>query len=320
MPRRGRGEVLIDLESDGDEDVLTFFLLPLVASKSKRSRTNRRTTVTMRGNSKRALPSFYDNLPKNKSSRIATSRRNKANQDKLDTGIFESYMEYVLHLYFFLECCLLFWKHLVLLLLSQGSLERLDEDKKSAYAYLDSLWFNMYYRGHNKPNVLKWIKAKRIFSRQYVFVPMVCCGHWSLLVLCHFNETDCSDAKKGPRMIVLDSLNTTDPTRLQSVIRRFIVDIYKTEEREESEQFINKIRLEFPKVPQQNGDECGIYVLYFIQCFLQNKNLAEVLKNKRLEEDFGQLFEDGWFNPEEIENFRKDIHLFQANQNDKTEE
>ncbi|KAK3119945.1 hypothetical protein QOZ80_9AG0678400 [Eleusine coracana subsp. coracana] len=247
----------------------------------------------MRGNSKRALPSFYDNLPKNKSSRIATSRRNKANQDKLDTGIFESYMEDL-------------WR-------------RLDEDKKSAYAYLDSLWFNMYYRGHNKPNVLKWIKAKRIFSRQYVFVPMVCCGHWSLLVLCHFDETDCSDTKKGPRMIVLDSLNTTDPTRLQSVIRRFIVDIYKTEEREESEQFINKIRLEFPKVPQQNGDECGIYVLYFIQCFLQNKNLAEVLKNKRLEEDFGQLFEDGWFNPEEIENFRKDIHLFQANQNDKTE-
>ncbi|WP_323174833.1 hypothetical protein, partial [Natrialba sp. PRR66] len=74
-----------------------------------------------------------------------------------------------------------------------------------------------------------------------------------------------------------------------SVIRRFIGDIYKTEERKETKQFINKIRLEFPKVPQQNGDEGGIYVLYFIQSFLQNKNLAEVLRNKRLEEDFGQL-------------------------------
>ena len=99
---------------------------------------------------------------------------------------------------------------------------------------------------------------------------------------------------------------------------RFIVDIYETEEREESKQFINKIRLEFPKVfisiapssslslllksrfvmvlpkitlqvPQQNGEECGIYVLYFIQCFLQNKKLAEVLENKKLEEDFTQL-------------------------------
>ena len=43
------------------------------------------------------------------------------------------------------------------------------------------------------------------------------------------------------------------------------------------------------QVPQQNGEECGIYVLYFIQCFLQNKKLAEVLENKKLEDDFTQL-------------------------------
>ncbi|TVU25865.1 hypothetical protein EJB05_28378 [Eragrostis curvula] len=282
MGRRGHEEVIIDLEKDSDEN----------ECKSKRPRTSKRTTVTRRGNSKNALPSFYHNLPQN-SSRNASSRRNKDNQDKLDTDIFESYLEDL-------------WK-------------RIDEDKKSSYAYFDSLWFNMYYRGHNKPNVLKWIKAKRIFSRQYVFVPMVCCGHWRLLVLCHFDETDCSETKKGPRMIVLDSLNSTDPA-LQSVIRKFIFDIYKIEEREESKQFINKIRLEFPKVPQQNGDECGIYVLYFIQCFLQNENLAEVLGNKKLEEDFSQLFEDGWFNPEELENFRKDIHSFQASRNNKAEE
>ena len=46
-------------------------------------------------------------------------------------------------------------------------------------------------------------------------------GHWSLLVLCHFDETNCSDIKKGPRMIVLDSLNTADPTRFQSAIRKY---------------------------------------------------------------------------------------------------
>lgn len=52
--------------------------------------------------------------------------------------------------------------------------KRIDEDKKSAYTYFDSLWFNMYNSGQNKSNVLKWIKAKKIFSRQYVFVPIVC--------------------------------------------------------------------------------------------------------------------------------------------------
>jgi Ulp1 family protease len=43
------------------------------------------------------------------------------------------------------------------------------------------------------------------------------------------------------------------------------------------------------QVPQQNSDECGIYVLYFIQSLLQNENIAEVLGNKRLDEDFGKL-------------------------------
>lgn len=222
------------------------------------------------------------------SNRIASSKRDKTNQDKLDTHIFDLYIEDL-------------WKHI-------------DEDKKSSYAYLDSLWFNSYINASDekKSKILKWTKSLKIFSRQYVFVPIACWGHWSLLVLCHFDETDCSDTKKGPRMLLLDSLNQTDPTRLQSDIRRFIRGIYETEEREESVQFINKIRLEFPKVPQQNGEECGIYVLYFIHCFLHSKKLAEVLENKKLDENFGQLFHDGSFDLEEFENFRKDVHSFQV--------
>ncbi|TKW00331.2 hypothetical protein SEVIR_8G099500v4 [Setaria viridis] len=134
---QAQAQALIDLDSDAEDE-----------SQNKRSRTSRTTALKTSGRPKHVLPSFYDNLPKNRSSRNATSRRDKGNQDKLNTDIFELYMEDL-------------WKHI-------------DEDKKSAYAYFDSLWFNMYYRGRNIPNVLKWIKAKRIFSRQYVFVPIVC--------------------------------------------------------------------------------------------------------------------------------------------------
>ncbi|CAM0874854.1 unnamed protein product [Alopecurus aequalis] len=258
MPRRRHCQSNAPIDLDGEDEC-----------KSKRSRASSRPAV--KG-----------------SNRIASSRRDKTNQDKLDTCIFDLYMEDL-------------WK-------------QIDEDKKSAYAYLDSLWFSSYVNasGEKKLKILKWTKSLKIFSRQYVFVPIVCWGHWSLLVLCHFDETDCSDAKKGPRMLLLDSLNRTDPARLQSDIRRFIRGIYETEERAESVHFINRIRLEFPKVPQQNGEECGIYVLYFIYCFLQSGKLAEVLENKRLEEDFGQLFPDGSFDPEELENFRKDVHSFQV--------
>ena len=46
-------------------------------------------------------------------------------------------------------------------------------EKKSDYAYLDSLWFDMYITGKHKSKVLKWVKAKKIFTRRYVFVPIV---------------------------------------------------------------------------------------------------------------------------------------------------
>ncbi|VAH67240.1 unnamed protein product [Triticum turgidum subsp. durum] len=51
------------------------------------------------------------------------------------------------------------------------------------------------------------------------------------------------------------------------------------QEREELEQFINEVELEFPKVPQQSGVDCGMYVLYFVYCFLTIKKLGEDLSH-----------------------------------------
>ena len=151
---------------------------PFVEGQSKRPRTSSRTALKTSGRSKNVLPSFYNNLPKNRSSGNATSRRDKANQDKLDTNIFELYMEYVLPLisifpvsWSYDEILYSYWWYY---LLRRDLWKNIDEEKKSAYAYFDSLWFNMYYSRCNIPNVLQWIKAKRIFSRQYVFVPIVC--------------------------------------------------------------------------------------------------------------------------------------------------
>jgi hypothetical protein len=49
----------------------------------------------------------------------------------------------------------------------------MDQEKKNDYAYFDSLWFNIYTNNNDKSNVLGWIKTKKIFSRRYVFVPIV---------------------------------------------------------------------------------------------------------------------------------------------------
>lgn len=109
----------------------------------------------------------------------------------------------------------------------------IDPEKKSDYSYLDSLWLDMYIIGKHKSKVLKWVKAKKIFTRRYVFIHVVYWGHWSLLVLCNFDETNYLGTPKGPHMLLLDSLRTTQPKRLPAVINSFIIDILKTEEREE---------------------------------------------------------------------------------------
>ncbi|KAM0822668.1 hypothetical protein ACQ4PT_071355 [Festuca glaucescens] len=250
------------------------------ACQNKRSQTSRGQEAKTSRGLKNASPSLH--LPPNKRS----SKRHKTNKDKLDTEIFELCMEDV-------------WTCI-------------DLEKMSDYAYFDSLWFNIYTNENDKSNVLRWIKAKKIFTRRYVFVPIVGWGHWSVLVLCNFGETKYLGTEKGPRMLLLDSLKTTKPTRLRAAINRFVVDILKNEEREELEQFINEVELEIPEVPQQSGDDCGIYVLYFIYCFLVIEEMGE---------DLSKL--DALFDPEELKNLediRNDIHAYREKRDAKIAE
>lgn len=121
-----------------------------------------------------------------------------------------------------------------------------------SFTYLDPLWFCMYANKDNerKASVLSWIKKKDIFSKKYVFVPIVmgyvilekliiktrvCVvilsrfgrSHWSLLIFCNLGESvSC--------MLLLDSLQATGSTELKRYIRRynyllifiFLINIY----------------------------------------------------------------------------------------------
>jgi hypothetical protein len=145
--------------------ILSCNVIPMfrrVECKSKRSRTSRTPTAKS-------------------SNRIASSKRDKTNQDKLDTHIFDLYIEYVC---FPLSPGLISWSswrifftYLLLQICAHRDLwKHIDEDKKSSYAYLDSLWFNSYINASDekKSKILKWTKSLKIFSRQYVFVPIAC--------------------------------------------------------------------------------------------------------------------------------------------------
>ncbi|XP_043705737.1 probable ubiquitin-like-specific protease 2A isoform X5 [Telopea speciosissima] len=216
------------------------------------------------------------NLPPSQRGASYENRVGKQKQ-RLDTHVFEFYLENL-------------WKSF-------------SEDKKTSFTYLDCLWFSLYKEESTKTKVLTWIKKKNVFSRKYVFVPIVCWHHWSLLILCHLGES-LESKTRTPCMLLLDSLEMTNPKRLEPDIRKFLLDIYRAEERPEREDLILKIPLLVPKVPQQrNGDDCGIFVLYFINLFIE-----DAPENFSIFEGYPYFMRDNWFSTtEHFENFCKDV-------------
>ncbi|KMZ58189.1 Sentrin-specific protease, partial [Zostera marina] len=80
----------------------------------------------------------------------------------------------------------------------------------------------------------------------------------------------------------------------------FVCDIFKRKESPIDEKFIHKIPLRMPKVPQQtNGEECGIFVLYFIHLFMNNIPQSYSYSNTK-----------NWFDSDDLDRFRKNVHAF----------
>ncbi|KAM7480140.1 hypothetical protein LguiA_028353 [Lonicera macranthoides] len=130
-------------------------------------------------------------------------------------------------------------------------------------------------------------------------------SHWSLLVFCNFGE-DINSETTTPCMLLLDSMQLAEPKRLEPGIRKFVLDIYKSEERPEDKKLIYKIPLLIPKVPQQrNGEECGNYVLYYMNLFMEHAP-----ENFSLSEGYPYFMKEDWFTTEDMENFHKRLESY----------
>ncbi|ERN13634.1 hypothetical protein AMTR_s00049p00094540 [Amborella trichopoda] len=219
------------------------------------------------------------NLKKQRKTQIPFFHGLSKLQHKIDTNIFEFYLETL-------------WK-------------KLPEDKQRSCTYLDCLWFHLYGVGSSSTKVLDWVRRKHIFSRKYVFVPIIRWRHWSLLILCHLGE-DLDSKERTPCLLLLDSLRMAEPRRLEPDIRKFVWDIYKSEGGKESKEIVSRIPLLVPKVPQQRDEkQCGMFVLQFIDLFLQNapENFCPF-------KGYPYFLKEDWFDPKDIESFCKDIHSF----------
>ncbi|XVF11611.1 hypothetical protein REPUB_Repub08aG0042100 [Reevesia pubescens] len=225
-------------------------------------------------------PCLLANIPCRKRSKRRIKSKNliSKHKNRLDSGAFECYLENL-------------WSSF-------------PEDKRTFFACFDCQWFAWYMKASSREKVLSWIKRKHIFSKKYVLVPIVCWSHWSLLIFCNFGE-NLQSKTRTPCMLLLDSLQMANPKRFEPDIRKFVFDISKAEGRIEKKEMIFRIPLLVPKVPQQRDDkECGNFVLYFINLFVESAP-----ENFSLE-GYPYFMRKDWFNAEGVEHFCERLDSF----------
>lgn len=183
----------------------------------------------------------------------------------------------------------------------------------------DYYFFNTYFYGKIKEAVSgqgkdtdtsfskfrRWWKGVNIFEKAYILLPIHEHYHWSLIIICLPNKEDDS----GPIILHLDSLGFHASGGIFRNVKRFLIKewtylcktnvspdlpiadkIWKNLDRRIDDKTIT--------VPQQKNDyDCGIFVLFFMERFIQEAP-------KRLRRKDLDMFGRQWFKPEEASRLR----------------
>ncbi|KAK6922173.1 Ulp1 protease family, C-terminal catalytic domain, partial [Dillenia turbinata] len=153
----------------------------------------------------------------------------------------------------------------------------------------------------------RWWKGVNIFKKAYILLPIHENIHWSLAIICMPDKED----ESGPRILHLDSLGLHDSRSVFDNIKSFLREEWNclNQEAPSDLPFAKRIWKHLPliidaervSVPQQNNiSDCGLFVLYFMERFLEEA--PERLKKKDL-----AMFGKNWFKPEKPSSLRGKI-------------
>ncbi|XP_044170152.1 uncharacterized protein LOC122954217 isoform X1 [Acropora millepora] len=132
-----------------------------------------------------------------------------------------------------------------------------------------------------------------VFKKEFLFIPVCRSGHWFLLLVHNLPLLETRGANQQTRsfIFVLDSIawsNRSIPSPREheaEMIRSFLRCEWVAKKRSTLQVDEKSLPLVYPKVPQQdNGYDCGVYVLLFLTEFLQRKlPVAQLLSDEVLQ-------------------------------------
>ncbi|KAH7430379.1 hypothetical protein KP509_09G096300 [Ceratopteris richardii] len=195
--------------------------------------------------------------------------------------------------------------------------EFLSQEKKRHFHFFNTFFFKKLLLDKRKRRksdsaylkLRNWTKGINIFQKSYLLVPIHDSAHWSLGIICFArNDDDERDDDEeddvAPFILHLDSMRDGHASEeVFQVLRRYLEAEWNHVRGSGNRtirlrDFVCK-RVEVPL--QQNAWDCGLFLLYFIECFLRDAN--SIFRPSLLDSMFGRQ----WFKPQDASNLRKNI-------------
>lgn len=141
--------------------------------------------------------------------------------------------------------------------------------------------------------IRKWFQSSDIFKKDFLVFPVCENYHWFLVIVCYPEqvqhvtcfadeeyEDEIATTRKTPGIIVLDSLRTQEVKNFTKPIRDFLYHEWRYKMNADDSVPVkkfdcNSLTEKWPTIPrQQNGYDCGIFILAYCQYFLRSPHRA----------------------------------------------
>ena len=159
--------------------------------------------------------------------------------------------------------------------------------------------------------VKTWTKNVDIFSKDFLLIPIHRDLHWSLIVVC--NPSGKPGDEREPFLLHLDSMvGGHNSSSVSTTIKNYLDKEWIAQKGKDAEppkftsaRFMQTFRPHVPR--QQNGCDCGVFILAFVEKFVTEENLDVLLTKTYAKEstekypnDDNQFLRRHWFPPNEL--------------------
>ncbi|KAH3760867.1 Peptidase C48 [Pelomyxa schiedti] len=148
---------------------------------------------------------------------------------------------------------------------------------QSSPQYRDIHFFNTFFfkklqlRNDTDKSLRKWTKHVQLYEKKFLIIPVNHTNHWCVTIACMPN----SGFEESPCLVLLDSCRDLyEPyhNNIGRLITGYLENDWKVSHPEATPP---KFSLYVPHVPQQNnGSDCGVYMLLFLDHFLREAPLS----------------------------------------------